>query len=189
VPRFQCNFYPTPTFFLYAVKVEGALPRAASIMAEITTPNSSPLQVAAVCYRRTGRWVEFLLVRTSSGRWTFPKGRIEDALSLPDVAAMEALEEAGAVGDVNPRPIGTYLHRKESLRGCTTKDVTVVTFLMAVESTDVPAESGRRPRWFSVKEARERLAVGRRGHYRAGIETVIEAALRRIERDHSALIA
>ena len=33
-----------------------------------------PLQVAAVCYRRRGPSIEFLLVNTNGGnKWTFPK--------------------------------------------------------------------------------------------------------------------
>lgn len=151
--------------------------------------NSSALQVAAVCYRQTGTWIEFLLVRTSSGRWTFPKGRIENHLALSEVAALEAFEEAGAGGEVDPRPLGTYTHRKQSLRGHLSKNVTVVGFLMRVKKTSLPMESHRAPRWFSLRRARERLAQGRRGPYRREIETILEAALMRIETNHSALIA
>ena len=43
---------------------------------------SLPLQVAAVCYRRRGDAVEFLLVNTNGGnKWTFPKGSPEARLS------------------------------------------------------------------------------------------------------------
>ena len=150
---------------------------------------NSALQIAAVCYRRTGAWVEFLLVRTSSGRWTFPKGRLEDHLSLPEVAALEAFEEAGAMGDIDVRPLGTYLHRKESLRGCLTKDVTVVAFLMRVTNTTLPLESHRKPRWFSVRDTKVRLSQGRRGRYRSDVEAVLQTAFQRIERSRSALIA
>ena len=42
-----------------------------------------PLQVAAVCYRRRGPSVEFLLVNTNGGnKWTFPKGDPE-SVSFP----------------------------------------------------------------------------------------------------------
>ncbi|MGH9524050.1 MAG: NUDIX hydrolase [Terriglobales bacterium] len=148
-----------------------------------------PVQVAAVCFRRVAGGAEFLLVRTSSGRWTFPKGRLEDALSLHEVAAMEALEEAGAHGDIDPRPIGVYLHRKESLRGLISKDVNVVAFLMEVSRTNLPSESHRLPRWFSAREARERLSQGRSGHYRKSIDGVLDAALKRIARNRRARIA
>lgn len=151
--------------------------------------SSYPVQVAAVCFRHVGRTLEFLLVRTSSGRWTFPKGRLEDGLSLHEVAALEAIEEAGARGEVDPRPIGVYLHRKESLRGLISKDVNVVAFLMKVRRAQLPSESGRVPRWFDAREARERLSQRRSGEYRKSIEHVLDAALKRIASHRAARIA
>src|SRR5438132_1564227 len=52
-------------------------------------------QVAAVCYRIRGSNIEFLLVQTRGGRWTFPKGGVEPALTHAQAAALEAYEEAG----------------------------------------------------------------------------------------------
>ena len=46
-----------------------------------------PVQVAAVCYRVRGSFLEFLLVNTSAGKWTFPKGRIVPGLSGSESAA------------------------------------------------------------------------------------------------------
>jgi hypothetical protein len=44
-------------------------------MGSLRISKSLPLQVAAVCFRRTGAAVEFLLVNTNGGnKWTFPKG-------------------------------------------------------------------------------------------------------------------
>ena len=53
------------------------------------------MQVAAICYRRSQFSIEFLLVNTSSGKWTFPKGRISQEMSPWEAAEQEALEEAG----------------------------------------------------------------------------------------------
>ncbi len=144
--------------------------------------DTKPVQVAAVCYRRKAGVPQFLLVRTSSGRWTFPKGRLEDGLSYAQVAALEAFEEGGVDGKVDPRPIGIYLHRKESLR---TKEATVLAFLLEVQIADVPAEGHRRPRWFTKSDVRQRLARGRPGKYRRSIERVFNSALRKIARKHS----
>jgi ADP-ribose pyrophosphatase YjhB (NUDIX family) len=56
---------------------------------------SLPLQVAAVCYRRRGPEVEFLLVNTNGGnKWTFPKGSPDAHLSHSQAAEREAVEEA-----------------------------------------------------------------------------------------------
>src|SRR5579884_4436319 len=68
-----------------------------------------PLQVAAVCYRKSGDSIEFLLVKTSGGeRWTFPKGATARRLSHSEAAEREALEEAGAVGVIEPEHFHLY---------------------------------------------------------------------------------
>jgi 8-oxo-dGTP pyrophosphatase MutT (NUDIX family) len=145
---------------------------------------ATPVQVAAVCYRHEAGSPRFLLVRTSSGRWTFPKGRQEDGLSHAEVAALEAFEEGGVEGEVHPRPVGKYLHRKESLRG-ESKEVTVLAFTLEVKKSSLPAESHRTPRWFSAAEAKRRLANRRSEKYLRGMERVFDSALQRIARKHS----
>ena len=66
-----------------------------------------PLQVAAVCYRRRGPSVEFLLVNTNGGgKWTFPKGDPESYLSHGQAAEREAWEEAGVRGRIE---LATFL--------------------------------------------------------------------------------
>src|SRR4051812_21465779 len=68
--------------------------------------------VAAVCYRIRDGEIEFLLVRTRAGRWTFPKGRVEDDATRSAAAAREAFEEAGVHGRVDSLPFATYMHSK-----------------------------------------------------------------------------
>jgi 8-oxo-dGTP pyrophosphatase MutT (NUDIX family) len=150
----------------------------------LCTRQAVPVQVAAVCYRHDAGSAEFLLVRTSSGRWTFPKGRLEDGLSHAEVAALEAFEEGGVEGEVHPRPVGKYLHRKESLRGGS-KDIAVLAFILEVKRSSLPAESHRTPRWFSAKETMQRLADRRSEKYLRGMERVFDSALQQIARKHS----
>jgi 8-oxo-dGTP pyrophosphatase MutT (NUDIX family) len=150
----------------------------------VRTRGILPLQVAAVCYRRHAGATQFLLVRTSSGRWTFPKGRLEEGLSHAEVAALEAFEEGGVEGKVHPRPVGMYLHRKESLRG-ESKEITVVAFVLEAKSSALPAESHRRPRWFSAGEVKLRLANRRSERYLRGLERVFDAAVQQIARKHT----
>ena len=57
-------------------------------------------QVAAVCFRILSTGVEFLLVRTRRGRWTFPKGGAQAGFTHAQSAALEAFEEAGVKGKV-----------------------------------------------------------------------------------------
>src|ERR1700692_688402 len=74
---------------------------------------SLPLQVAAVCYRRRGTAIEFLLVNTNGGsKWTFPKGSTDPRLSHSQAAEREAAEEAGAIGRSEPRHFHLYIHSK-----------------------------------------------------------------------------
>src|SRR5437016_5250570 len=82
-------------------------------MTSVRVSRSLPLQVAAICYRRRGASVEFLLVKTNGGsKWTFPKGATEARLSHSQAAEREALEEAGARGVIEPRRFHLYLHSK-----------------------------------------------------------------------------
>jgi 8-oxo-dGTP pyrophosphatase MutT (NUDIX family) len=62
---------------------------------------ATPSKVAAVCYRvNREREVEFLLVRTARGRWTFPKGGVDGDATAAAAAAREAFEEAGVRGRI-----------------------------------------------------------------------------------------
>src|SRR5271156_3641450 len=69
-------------------------------------------QVAAICYRVRGSSVEFLLVRTGSGHWTFPKGSAEPGLTHAQAAALEAFEEAGVHGRIEEASFARYVCRK-----------------------------------------------------------------------------
>ena len=74
---------------------------------------SLPLQVAAICYRRRGTAIEFLLVNTNGGnKWTFPKGSTDPRLSHSQAAERAASEEAGAIGTIEPRHFHLYIHSK-----------------------------------------------------------------------------
>ena len=143
---------------------------------------AAPFQVAAVCFRRKGKSVEFLLVRTSSGRWTFPKGHREPGLSHAEVAALEAFEEAGVEGRVDSRPLGSYLHRKESLKGFSSRNLTVLAFLLEVKKCDQCSESHRRPRWLAADDAKQCLAQDRPPKHRRSIERVFDSAIYKINR-------
>src|SRR5271169_6061781 len=71
-------------------------------------------KVAAVCYRVAGNGIEFLLVRTGSGHWTFPKGSAEPGLTHAQAAALEAFEEAGVPGRMEEAWFARYVRRKSS---------------------------------------------------------------------------
>ena len=131
--------------------------------------------VAAVCYRRQANGeVEFLLVRTRAGRWTFPKGGVDGDATSADAAAREAYEEAGVHGRVEALAFTWYLHSKK-------RDAhTVIAHLCEVVSLDAPLEDYRAPRWFSAGKAKQRLREERLSPYVEELERVVDDALRRV---------
>src|SRR5437016_9530254 len=99
-------------------------------------------QVAAVCYRIRGSGIEFLLVQTRGGRWTFPKGGTEPGLTHAQAAALEAFEEAGVHGRMEEISFTRYIHRKRGLRNSGTgsgeKELRVNAHLCEVTRLDPP---------------------------------------------------
>jgi len=144
---------------------------------------SLPLQVAAVCYRKVGGAIEFLLVNTNGGnKWTFPKGSTEPRLSHSQAAEQEAIEEAGAVGVIEPRHFHLYLHSKGVFwQPNGVREYVVKAFLMEITHTQKPAEPSRNPTWFSPEEARKILSKGREVKYAAEMRGVIDRAIEQIE--------
>ena len=138
-----------------------------------------PLQVAAVCYRRRGQSVEFLLVNTNGGgKWTFPKGMSEPSMSHSQAAEQEAWEEAGARGYIEPRHFHLYIHSKGVFwKPPGVREYVVKAFLMEVDEMHPSHEPERNPTWFSPEEARKVLAKGREVKYAAEKQAVIDRAL------------
>jgi 8-oxo-dGTP pyrophosphatase MutT (NUDIX family) len=137
------------------------------------------LQTAAVCYRRRGAAIEFLLVNTSGGsKWTFPKGDTDPDLSHCRAAEREAWEEAGVHGRIEPRHFCFYVHAKGvfwKLPGV--QEFVVKAFLLEVERTVNPQERLRNPTWFTPADAKKALAKGREVKYAAEIQSVVDRAL------------
>jgi 8-oxo-dGTP pyrophosphatase MutT (NUDIX family) len=143
---------------------------------------SLPLQVAAVCYRRQGNSIEFLLVNTNGGgKWTFPKGGPETTLSHSQAAEREAWEEAGVRGSIEPRHFHVYIHSKGVFwKPPGVQEYVVKAFLMEVTQTMEPLEDMRNPTWFAPEEARKILGKGREIKYAREMQTVVNRALEQI---------
>ena len=141
-----------------------------------------PLQVAAICYRRRGDHIEFLLVNTNGGnKWTFPKGATERNLSHSQAAAQEALEEAGVRGTIEPKHFHLYLYSKGVFwKPPGVREFVVKAFLLEVEESNSPHEADRNPTWFSPEEAKRILAKGREVKYAREIQAVVDHALEHI---------
>jgi 8-oxo-dGTP pyrophosphatase MutT (NUDIX family) len=139
-------------------------------------------KVAAVCFRIRAGILEFLLVRTRGGRWTFPKGNAEPGLTTAQAAALEAFEEAGVHGRMEEVSFATYVRPKRGTGAHSAAvDIMVTAHLCEVLWLDPPPETGRNPTWFSVDRAKRRLRHDRSASYGLELARVIDYAATRIK--------
>ena len=138
------------------------------------------VHVAAVCYRLRDRELEFLLVRTRNGHWTFPKGGVDEDATYAEAAAREAYEEAGVKGRVEHTPFVSYLHCKPTRLRSPRRAVLVNAHLCEVKRLVPPQEPRRDPTWFSASEAKQRLRQYRTPEYADEVIRVIDRAMERI---------
>ncbi len=132
-------------------------------------------QSGVIPYRvRQGRVEVALVTARSGGGWTIPKGHIETDLTPEDSAAKEALEEAGLVGTVGRRLVGTYSYEKNGSQ----KHVSVFAMKVRDHKRSWPEMHERRRRWFSTDEAAGRVRS-------AELRCVIQGFARRLQRTRS----
>jgi 8-oxo-dGTP pyrophosphatase MutT (NUDIX family) len=108
---------------------------------------------------RQGDQVQVLLLTSrGTGRWVLPKGWAEEDLTGPEVAAKEAFEEAGLLGDVRPCSLGSYHYLKEMSEDPPVH-CRVEVFAMWVHQSleDWPERPQRTRQWFSLLEAAPRV--------------------------------
>jgi 8-oxo-dGTP pyrophosphatase MutT (NUDIX family) len=116
-------------------------------------------QCAALAFADRDGEIRVLLVTSrETRRWVLPKGWAEDGLAPAELAAKEAFEEAGALGEVAPEPIGTYRYRKRLAAGAGVA-CEVGVFPMRVERLleEWPEAAERERRWFDLPEAAARV--------------------------------
>jgi 8-oxo-dGTP pyrophosphatase MutT (NUDIX family) len=112
-------------------------------------------QYAALPYTvRDGQLLVMLVTSRETHRWVIPKGWPIKGLKPPQVAAREAYEEAGIVGEVARKPYSTFTYLKrinETLR----KRCAVDVFLFAVhqELGDWPEKAEREREWMTPAQA------------------------------------
>ena len=112
-------------------------------------------QIAALPWRRGINGVEILLVTTrTTKRWVIPKGWTMDGKADHEAAAIEAYEEAGVRGDVEPTPLGNYGYLKV-LREGKARHVNVLVYEMRVRELldDWPEREERQRQWFDQAQA------------------------------------
>jgi 8-oxo-dGTP pyrophosphatase MutT (NUDIX family) len=106
-------------------------------------------------YRTNGKdpvaSLEILLITSrQTQRWIIPKGNIDFHMSPYAAAAQEALEEAGAVGEIARQPLGVFRYCKTLRAGSPVMAKVAVFPLRVVTLLDDWQESDwRRRQWFS----------------------------------------
>ena len=123
-------------------------------------PTERPIQTGVLPWRigRKKRIEVLLVTGRRSGRWTIPKGWPMSGKTLAESAAVEAFEEAGIKGKVDPEPLGSFGHAKQVLP-LGTVDVRILVHPMNVERelSKWPEIGQRRRKWFSLEEAAEKV--------------------------------
>lgn len=113
-------------------------------------------QFAALPYRRNKKGeIEVMLVTSrETRRWIIPKGWPIAGVEPHNLAALEAMEEAGLLGKVSDRPIGSYHYDKKRGDGSIVNCV-VDTYTLEVEQQmpTWPEQDERKTKWFSPEEA------------------------------------
>ena len=98
--------------------------------------------------------LEILLVTSRKRqRWGIPKGLIEPAMSPQASAAKEAFEEAGVIGEIAAKPLGSY----QTIKMQKTCEVQVFPLEVTVELKDWPESAFRVRVWLSLDDAVKRI--------------------------------
>ena len=116
------------------------------------------VQYAALPYRLSGRSRTEVMLVTSreTQRWIIPKGWPHRGRAPYDSAAREAFEEAGVVGAVGRRSVGSFPYEKR-LKGGGVMVCEVHVFPLKVtrQSKQWPEKEQRDVKWLSIKQAAE----------------------------------
>ena len=123
------------------------------------TKNKFCKQVAALPFRlRQGAPEVMLISSRETGRWVVPKGWPQKGVAPHAVAAREAYEEAGLVGNIEKRRIGTYRYAKRlSLESTVVCKVSVFHLYVEHELDDFPEKPVRQRCWLTPGEAADRV--------------------------------
>ena len=136
-------------------------------------------QVAAVGYSRGDAGIEYCFVKSSSGRRIFPKGKVEKGERPWDSAAREAKEEAGVLGNVSQMPLTTFWFERPK-RG--TRELVTV-YLLEVTVDKVLRERGRKPKWWTLERALEKLSKKKHADNAEELKRVLQEAQATIGED------
>lgn len=110
-------------------------------------------QSAVIPVRRQEDGLKILMITSRrKRRWVVPKGILDPDLSPQDSAAKEAKEEAGILGTVYPKMLGTFEYEKWG--GTCSVQVYV---MLVTQVQDTWLESFRDRAWLDLEEAVDRV--------------------------------
>jgi 8-oxo-dGTP pyrophosphatase MutT (NUDIX family) len=124
------------------------------------TTSARRLQYGALPYRISkGHRAEFVLVTSrETQRWIIPKGWPKNGKSPHRSAAHEAFEEAGVLGIVGRRPVGSFSYKKHLKSGRSVEcEVRVFPLEVTRQKKEWPEKQQRRVKWLSAPKAAERV--------------------------------
>ena len=94
------------------------------------------------------------MVSSRSGRrWVLPKGQIDPGHTAAEAALLEAWEEAGLVGALDPDPVGSYVYEKFDAG----HHVLVYRMTVTEVRDDWPERAMRQRVFLSVEEVLDRV--------------------------------
>jgi 8-oxo-dGTP pyrophosphatase MutT (NUDIX family) len=131
-----------------------------------TAAAASRVQYAALPYRVDGsaRTEIMLITSRERRRWIIPKGWPHKGRAPHRSAAREAFEEAGVVGKVRRRPVGTFSYRKRHKNGSVTLcEVRVYALRVRRQSRKWPEKNERDFQWLPAARAAKRVKDPRLG--------------------------
>jgi 8-oxo-dGTP pyrophosphatase MutT (NUDIX family) len=118
------------------------------------------VQYGALPYRvNHGSRAEIMLVTSrETRRWIIPKGWPKKGKSPHRSAAREAFEEAGVVGSVGKRSVGSFSYEKRLKNGGMVEcEVRVFPLEVKRQSKAWPEMQERKVKWLSAAEAAEKV--------------------------------
>src|SRR6516164_9036277 len=128
------------------------------------TQTAKRVQYGALPYRvGNGSRPQFMLITSrESRRWVIPKGWPKKGKSPQYSAAREAFEEAGVVGAVGKRAVGSFSYEKRLKNGgVVVCRVRVFALEVTRQSRQWPEKQERVVKWLSASQAAEKVSEPR----------------------------
>ncbi len=136
-------------------------------MRTATKPEAAKrVQYGALPYRvGNGARPEFMLVTSrETQRWIIPKGWPKKGKSPRRSAAREAFEEAGVIGAIGKRSVGSFSYEKRLRNGAVvTCEVRVFPLQVKRQDKEWPEKEERKIKWLSATKAAEKVKEPRLG--------------------------